>query len=123
MHDKLGGNKSFSTLDLASGCFQLEIEESDKHKTAFRGALSQLWEYNRCGSGLKNLPSESPIRFARGISKTLGSLIGEGVQVWLDDILIFRITLSERLYLKWKILSALLEAKYFVNFAKSSWGW
>ncbi|CAM9885392.1 unnamed protein product, partial [Sphacelaria rigidula] len=117
MHDRLSGNKYISTSDLASGYFQLEIEENDKHKTAFRDALGQLWEYNRCSFGLKNLPSG----FTRGISKTLGSIIGKGVQVWLDDILIFSKTLSEHLYLIRKVISGLLEAKHSVNFAKSSW--
>ena len=117
MHDRLSGNKYFSTLDLASGYFQLEVEENDKHKTAFRDAHGQLWEYNRCSFGLKNLPSG----FTRGISKTLGPVIGKGVQVWLDDILIFSKTFVEHLSLIKKVLSSLLEAKYSVNFAKSSW--
>ncbi|RWR99784.1 gag-pol polyprotein-like protein, partial [Dinothrombium tinctorium] len=33
--DRLGGSKIFSTLDLTSGYFQLEIAETDKEKTAF----------------------------------------------------------------------------------------
>ncbi|CAN0003380.1 unnamed protein product, partial [Sphacelaria rigidula] len=58
--------------------------------------------------GLKNLPSG----FTRGISKALGPLRGKGVQVWLDDILIFSKTLAEHLSLVRKVLSTLLKAKY-----------
>ncbi|CAM9975990.1 unnamed protein product, partial [Sphacelaria rigidula] len=60
------------------GYSQPEIAENDEHKTAFRGALGQLWPYNRCSFGLQNLPSG----FTRGISKTPGSLICREVQVW-----------------------------------------
>ena len=33
--DKLAGAKFFSCIDLKNGYWQVEIEESDKHKTAF----------------------------------------------------------------------------------------
>ncbi|RWR98461.1 Transposon Ty3-G Gag-Pol polyprotein-like protein, partial [Dinothrombium tinctorium] len=33
--DKLSGSNYFSSIDLASGYFQVEIEEIDKEKTAF----------------------------------------------------------------------------------------
>ena len=33
--DKLYGKKFFSTLNLASGYYQIELEESAKEKTAF----------------------------------------------------------------------------------------
>ena len=50
------GRSWFPSIDLASGFFQLSIAEEDRHKTAFRDALGQLWEYMRCGFGLKILP-------------------------------------------------------------------
>ncbi|CAM9859776.1 unnamed protein product, partial [Choristocarpus tenellus] len=39
--DKLKGSSYFTAIDLASGFFQLEISEDDKHKTAFRDAHGQ----------------------------------------------------------------------------------
>ena len=33
--DQLPGNKFFSTLDMTSGYWQIEIDENDQHKTAF----------------------------------------------------------------------------------------
>ena len=51
--DEMGGSNCFTCLDLASGFLQLTIRESDRHLTAFRVAEGKLWEYVRCGFGLK----------------------------------------------------------------------
>ena len=56
MFQRLGANSWFTSIDLASGFFQLPIVEEDHHKTAFQDAFGQLWEYVRCGFGLKILP-------------------------------------------------------------------
>ena len=39
------------------GFLQLEIHEDDQHLTAFRDADEKLYEYVRCGFGLKTVPS------------------------------------------------------------------
>ena len=46
----------FISIVLASGFFQLPIAEPDRHKPAFRASFGQLWEYERCGFGLKIRP-------------------------------------------------------------------
>ena len=51
------GSTCFTSIDLASGLTQLEIAEEDKDKTAFRDAHGELWDFNRCGFGLKTIPS------------------------------------------------------------------
>ena len=71
--DNMKGATCF--IDLASGFTQLEITE-DKHKTAFRDANGELWEFNRCNFGLKTLPSG----FAACVGGALGPLNGNGVQ-------------------------------------------
>ena len=38
--DALHGSQYFSTLDLVSGYWQVELEESDKEKTALRACIS-----------------------------------------------------------------------------------
>src|SRR5450631_2848107 len=45
MLDRLGEAKYFSTLDLASGYWQIEVEEEDKQKTAFTTG-NGLYEFN-----------------------------------------------------------------------------
>ena len=44
--DKLAGAKFFSCIDLKNGYWQVEIEESDKHKTAFSVPGVGFYEYN-----------------------------------------------------------------------------
>lgn len=75
--DRLLGSNYFSALDLASGFFQIAIDEEDKHKTAFRDAAGKLWVYNRRGLGLRILPAA----FARH-----APLKHDGVENWSDEV-------------------------------------
>ncbi|XP_073670179.1 uncharacterized protein [Paramisgurnus dabryanus] len=52
----LTGSRWFSVLDLKSGYYQIEMEESDKYKTAFSCPLG-FWEFNRMPQGITNAPS------------------------------------------------------------------
>jgi hypothetical protein len=45
--DTLYGAKFFSKLDLRSGYWQVEIDEKDKHKTAFLVGNLGFYECNR----------------------------------------------------------------------------
>ncbi|KAL1270863.1 hypothetical protein QQF64_029879 [Cirrhinus molitorella] len=54
----LHGSKWFSVLDLKSGYYQIEMEEADKHKTAFV-CPQGFWEFNRMPQGITNAPSGS----------------------------------------------------------------
>ena len=52
--DALHGSCIFSTLDLKSSYWQVEIEENDKHKTAFSVGNLGFFECNRMPFGLTN---------------------------------------------------------------------
>ena len=80
----LAGHKYYVTLDLASGFWQIKLEEASKHKTAFvtkRG----LFEFNVVEFGLVNAPST----FQRMMEEVLSGLLDKICTVYIDDITIF----------------------------------
>ena len=113
MFSNLKSKKYFTQIDLASGFHQLPIPEKEKHKTAFRDADGQLWEFNREGFGLTVLPAA----FAR-IVKTALAPPEEAVVSWLDDILITNTTWEEHLDTIHRVFRKLRTAGLSVNFAK-----
>ena len=54
--DSLSGCKYFTTLDLASGYWQVALEESDKEKTAFSTPQGHF-EFNVMPFGMTNAPA------------------------------------------------------------------
>ncbi|CAG9120015.1 unnamed protein product [Plutella xylostella] len=71
LFDKLGKSSYFSTLDLASGYHQIEINESDRQKTAF-STQNGHYEFLRMPFGLKTAPAT----FQRAIDNVLRGLQG-----------------------------------------------
>lgn len=65
----LTGAKWFLVMDLKSGYYQVEMEEEDKHKTAFVTPMG-FWEFNRMPQGVTNAPST----FQRVMEKCMRSL-------------------------------------------------
>ena len=90
--DSLAGAKFFSTLDLASGYWQVELEEEDKEKTAFTTPHG-LFEFNVMPFGLTNAPAT----FQRLMECVLAGLTTEHSLIYLDDIIVFSATFQEHL--------------------------
>lgn len=86
----LAGSKWFSVLDLKSGYYQVEMEEADKHKTAFVCPLG-FWEFNRMPQGITNAPST----FQRLMEKCVGDMNLKEVLVFIDDLIVFSSSLEE----------------------------
>jgi hypothetical protein len=88
----LAEKRFFSALDAVKGYHQVEIEESDRHKTAFithRG----LFQFKRMPFGLRNAPAQ----FQRMMDTILGSLRWEAALCYIDDVLVFSDTWEQHL--------------------------
>lgn len=81
--DRLSGYSLYTSLDLASGYYQVELTESAKEKTAFVTPDGQF-EFNRMPFGLTNAPAV----FQRVLNKVLDNLRFTTVVLYMDDILI-----------------------------------
>ena len=89
----LAGSKYFSTLDLKSGYWQVELKEDDKAKTAFQAGPLGFFECNRMPFGLCNAPAT----FQRLMERCMGDLNLQDCLIYLDDIIIFSATFEEHL--------------------------
>ena len=82
--DSLGGSQWFTTLDLASGYWQVSMHPHDIEKTAFI-TPSGLYEFLVMPFGLNNAPGT----FQRLMNWILKDYLGLFVAVYLDDIIIY----------------------------------
>lgn len=114
--DKLGKCQYFTTLDLASGFYQVEMHPDDIHKTGFSVADGQgHFEFLRMPMGLKNSPST----FQRVMDNVLRGLQNSICVVYLDDILVFSTSLQEHMINLRKIFDRLRDSNFKVQMDKS----
>ena len=94
--DALSGSCWFSTLDLASGYWQVEFEKKDRLKTAFT-----------MGSGLYQLTvmpftlCNAPATFEQFMERVLSGLSWEVSLLYLDDIIVHAMTFEAELERLW----------------------
>ena len=82
--------KYFTTLDLASGYWQVEMNPDSQEKTAFV-THSGLYEFKKMPFGLCNAPAT----FQRLMEAVLQGLARRTCMIYLDDILVFSETFEE----------------------------
>ena len=104
--DSLAGSRIFSSLDLKSGYWQVELDEDSKQFTAFTAGPLGFYECNRMPFGLCNAPAT----FQRLMQEVLGDLFLRGVVVYLDDIIIHSKTVQEHFRLLREVFSRLRKA-------------
>src|SRR5579862_411424 len=114
--EQFRGANWFSSIDLASGYWQIEMEEEDKAKTAFTCYLG-LFEFNVMPFGLKNAPPT----FQRMMNKILKEWLYKFVVVYIDDILIYSKTFEEHLVHIEKVLRKLKEVNLMMKLKKCDW--
>ena len=88
--DLLPGATYFTTLDLASGYWQVPMEKYSQEKTAF-STHSGLQEFKRIPFGLVNVPAT-----IQRLMEAILTVLARGVcHVYLNDLLVFGRTLEE----------------------------
>ena len=82
--DCLSSAKIFSTMDLQSGYFQLQLDDRDREKTAFITKYG-LYQYTRLPQGL----ATSPSTFQRTMELVFRGLQWKHLLIYLDDLIIY----------------------------------
>jgi hypothetical protein len=115
--DVLNGSKYFSSLDFASGYWQIKVKEEDIGKTAFvtkRG----LYEFVRMPFGLCNAPGT----FQRAMDILLSGLSWKNALIYIDDILVYSPTFEQHLKDLRSVFERLVEARFTVKLTKCFFG-
>ena len=104
--DLLANSKYFTTLDLATGYWQVKISPDSQEKTAFV-THSGLYEFVVMPFGLCNVPAT----FQRVMESVLAGLARETCLVYIDDILVLGKTFEEHLQNLKKVFNRLKKAQ------------
>ena len=111
--DSLAGSKLFTTLDLASGYWQVEVLEEDKSKTAFPTPYG-LFEFNVMPFGLTNAPAT----FQRLMQCVLAGLSPEQCLTYIDDVIVFSASFEQHLTRLRAVLDRIAKAGLRLKTAK-----
>lgn len=85
----------FTVLDLKSGYWQVPLEPTDKHKTAFTTPDGTAYQFTVMPFGLKNAPATFQRLMA---GEVLVGYVNRFTQVYLDDVIIYSNSKKEHLY-------------------------
>jgi hypothetical protein len=108
--DTLAGTKWFSTLDLKSGYWQVDVHPDDNEKTAFSSGQG-LWQFPVLSFGLRNAPAT----FELLMETVLRGLTYDLCLVYLDDVIVIGNTFQEHILNLRKVIERFREARLKLN--------
>jgi hypothetical protein len=114
---QLTGGKYFSKIDLKSSYHQVQIEQTDVWKIAFK-SKEGLFEWLVMPFSLTNAPGT----FMKMMDDILRPFTNTFVVVYQDDILIYSKTWAEHLQHIQQVLHTLRQHKLYANLEKCSFG-
>src|SRR5438045_8867946 len=111
MLDSLGGSTYFTSLDLASGYWQVEMKPEDREKTAF---ITQFgtFQFKVMPFGLCNAPAT----FQCLMDEVLQGILWDYVVVYLDNLNIYSWNFDEHLMLLRAVFNHLQRVELKLNF-------
>ena len=112
--DALAKGRIFSTLDLASGYWQVPMDPASRDKTAFVTPDNRTYSWAVMSFGLVNAPAT----FVNLMNDVLGECINKFCQCFVDDLIIYSSTLEEHLEHLRIVLDLIVEAGLQVKLAK-----
>lgn len=113
MINRLGKARWFSKLDLQSGYHQVEVNEADQWKTAFRTRYG-TFQFTAMPFGLAGAPST----FQRLMQNIFLGELDDFVMVYLDDVLMYSPTRQLHIQHLRKIFSRMREEQLYVKLSK-----
>ena len=115
--DSLCGAQFFSTLDMASGYWQVELTDESKAKTAFSTGKGQQ-QFKVLPFGLKN----SGPTFQKLMELVLAGMDAKTCLVYVDDIILFNKTEEEHLKTVAEVLQKISQANLKLKPSKCHFG-
>ncbi len=115
--DKIGGKKYYTSIDLASGYWQVEVDENSQDITAFVTPWG-LYQFNVMPFGLTNVSAT----FQRLMNYVLHDYLNDFVVIYLDDILVCSDTFEEHLAHLRKVFIKLREVNLVIKLKKCKFG-
>ena len=113
--DNLHGKQFFSSVDLRSGFYNIQLHESSTDCTAF-SALGQTYKYLKLPQGIKS----SPIIFQQIMSEILEDM--ENCLVYMDDVLLTSISETSAIMDIAQLLERFQRHGFLLNPAKCLFG-
>ncbi|XP_078433682.1 uncharacterized protein LOC144704977 [Wolffia australiana] len=112
--ERLAGHEYYCFLDGYSGYNQIEIDELDQEKTTFTCPVG-TFAFRRMPFGLCNAPAT----FQRCMTAMFSDLIGNGLEVFMDDFSVFGTSFDNCLSNLEKVLQICAKNNLVLNWEKS----